>query len=465
MRDHPIRVLVIGDDAGVGRALERTAAGAAPAFHVDRVAAGADASRRLAEGAYDMCVHVDAGDAPTAASIGVDEMAERVGTPVLHVPVARFLDEIRALEESRAHYKALYEDSPDMSAVIHARSRTVIECNRRLARSLGLEPSGVVGRHVAALHEPGCGPAIDDLFVRLESADEVRDAELRLRFADGEPVDVSVDIVRVSPGDGTRLRATWRDISRRKAAERQLVSFAHELERSNRELEQFAYVASHDLREPLRMVASYLQLLERRYASELDADAREFIGFAVDGAHRMQRLIADLLAYSRAGNRELSPVRVDARGVVEEVLRDLGRTVDETGATVEIGELPVVTADATHLRQLFQNLITNALKFRSREAPRVRIEAAPAGSEWRFTITDNGVGVPPEERERVFRVFQRLHGQEKYPGTGIGLAICKRIVERHGGRIEVEPAPGGGSTFSFTFPRIEEATDDLSRAA
>ncbi|MGH8606848.1 MAG: sensor histidine kinase [Gammaproteobacteria bacterium] len=227
-------------------------------------------------------------------------------------------------------------------------------------------------------------------------------------------------------------------------------SYRRTVDRSNAELEQFAYVASHDLQEPLRMVASYLQLLERRYQGRLDADAHEFIGYAVDGAKRMQVLINDLLAYSRVTTRRQPLVPVDCEAVLKATLADLGRAIAETGATVTHGPLPKVSGDPIQLGQLFQNLIGNALKFRGKEPPEVRIEAAEHPSEWVFSVRDNGIGIEPQYAERVFVIFERLHGPGRYPGTGIGLAICKKIVARHGGRIWVESQPGQGATFYFT---------------
>ena len=226
-----------------------------------------------------------------------------------------------------------------------------------------------------------------------------------------------------------------------------------ELKRSNEELELFAYVASHDLQEPLRMVASYTQLLARRYADKLDDDAREFIQFAVDGATRMQALIDALLEYSRVGTTKREAAAVDLREVVSNVLSDLRLSVSETGATVTVGDLPVVDGDRAQLTQLFQNLIANAVKFRGTERPVIDITCSAQIQEWVIQVADQGIGIEPRYQQRIFQIFQRLHTREEYPGTGIGLAVCRRIVERHGGKIWVESEPGQGSTFYFTLPK------------
>ncbi len=222
------------------------------------------------------------------------------------------------------------------------------------------------------------------------------------------------------------------------------------LVRSNTELEQLAYVASHDMQEPLRMIASYLQLVAQRYPDKLDSDGREFIGFAVDGAKRMQALINDLLVYSRVGTKVRPFAPVECSTVVDTALHHLCVAIDESGARIECGALPCVSGDASQLVQLFQNLMANAIKFRSTVAPVIQVSCQPLGDDWCFSVTDNGIGIEPEYFERIFVLFQRLHGRTQYPGTGIGLALCKKIVERHGGRIWVERAPTQGSVFRFT---------------
>ena len=243
------------------------------------------------------------------------------------------------------------------------------------------------------------------------------------------------------------------EIAVRQKAEAVVEQRSQELARSNAELEQMAYVASHDLQEPLRMVTSYLQLLEQRYGGRLDADAHEFIAFAVDGAKRMQALIDDLLTYSRLGTKVKPLQPTDCGAVMETVRRLLRMAIDESGAQLQYAALPMVMGDAAQLTQLFQNLIANAIKFQAGQPPQIAVRAEPEGEFWRFEVQDNGIGIAPEYFDRIFVMFQRLHSRSTYPGTGIGLAICKKIVERHGGRIWVESAPGQGTVFKFTLSK------------
>jgi PAS domain S-box-containing protein len=242
------------------------------------------------------------------------------------------------------------------------------------------------------------------------------------------------------------------EVEERRRAQAALIRQTRNLTRSNAELEQFAYVASHDLQEPLRMVTSYLQLLERRYRRQLDVDADTFIGFAVDGALRMKQLIHDLLMYSRVGTHGKSLASTNCEQVVQRVLSSLQLAITESGAQVTHDPLPTLMADEVQLGQLFQNLIGNAMKFRGTTRPQVHIAVQRQEGDWQFAVRDNGIGVDPAYAERIFVIFQRLHGRSEYPGTGIGLAICKKIVERHGGRLWVESQLGQGATFYFTLP-------------
>jgi light-regulated signal transduction histidine kinase (bacteriophytochrome) len=225
------------------------------------------------------------------------------------------------------------------------------------------------------------------------------------------------------------------------------------LEQSNRELESFAYVASHDLQEPLRMVRSYLQLLERRYKDKLDQEANEFIAYAVDGATRMHTLINALLLYSRVGTQGKPFEPTDCAQVLQTVLTNLQVAIEESGVQVTYEALPTIRADAVQLAQLLQNLISNAIKFRRDRSAKVHIGVEQIDNEWVFSVRDNGIGIDPQQFDHIFMIFKRLHTREEYPGTGIGLAICKKIVERHSGRIWVESEPGQGATFYFTIPQ------------
>lgn len=255
----------------------------------------------------------------------------------------------------------------------------------------------------------------------------------------------------------------FKDITQRKTAQEALASQTRELARSNAELEQFAYVASHDLQEPLRMVSNYTQLLARRYKDKLDSDAHEFIAFAVDGAIRMQGLINDLLMYSRVGTKGKKFKQTDSSNALGQAIINVRGAIEESRAIVTNDDLPVIIADSGQLVQLFQNLIGNAIKFHGKESPRVHVSAQRQEDCWLFSVRDNGIGIEPQYAERIFIIFQRLHGQSEYPGTGIGLSICKKIVDRHGGRIWVESKAGEGANFFFTIPFHEELNKNENR--
>jgi light-regulated signal transduction histidine kinase (bacteriophytochrome) len=244
-----------------------------------------------------------------------------------------------------------------------------------------------------------------------------------------------------------------REVAERRQAEIALMQKTVELGRSNAELEQFAYVASHDLQEPLRMVSSYVQLFEKRYRGQVDEQADKYIHYAVEGARRMQLLIGGLLEYSRMGRQDLEPKEVSAEIPLEQALSNLRSAIEEAGVEVHHDPMPTVLADPAQLSQVFQNLIGNAIKFRRRDVPaKIRVTVDTSVSPCVFSVSDNGIGIAPEYRDRVFVIFQRLHTRAEYPGTGIGLSICKKVLERHGGRIWVESTLAEGATFHFTLP-------------
>jgi len=257
-----------------------------------------------------------------------------------------------------------------------------------------------------------------------------------------------------------RTRAEEELRSHRDHLEERVAERTQELARSNQELEQFAHIASHDLQEPLRMVSSYTQLLERRYKNKLDSDANEFIGYAVDGAKRMQTQINDLLAYSRVMTEGNLFEATNCSDIFEKAVTNLAAVIEESGAIVTLDPLPTLPADASQLVSVFQNLIGNSIKYQGEQPPRIRVSAVESGDEWLFSFKDNGIGIESEFIERIFQIFQRLHSQTKYAGTGMGLAICKKVVERHGGRIWVESEPQMGSTFYFTLPTKNQQEKD-----
>lgn len=280
------------------------------------------------------------------------------------------------------------------------------------------------------------------------------EVEILIHRKDGSkfPAEATLSVVRSDADMITHHVLEFSDITDFLHAREELIRRTKELSRSNKELEQFAYVASHDLQEPLRMVASYTQLIAQRYRGKLDADADEFIHYAVDGATRMQAIINDLLALSRVSTRNTPFSKTDTKLALDKALANLRLVIGETGATIVCDSLPTLNADGSQFTQLFQNLIGNAIKFRGSNPPRIEIGAEPRGGEWVFHVRDNGIGIAPEYFERIFLMFQRLHTQKEYPGTGIGLTICKKIVERHGGQMWIESEPGIGTTFYFTIP-------------
>jgi light-regulated signal transduction histidine kinase (bacteriophytochrome) len=314
------------------------------------------------------------------------------------------------------------------------------------------------GRPLSLLHSPRNNQDFADVWEEV-TLDGSWQGNVWHRHASGSDylARVSIASVRNDEGTTTHYVVEYSDATDAWESEQALRARTDELARSNRELEQFAYVASHDLQEPLRMVASYTQLLARRYKDKLDDDANEFISFAVDGATRMQVLINDLLKLSRVGTRGKAFAAIEADKLVDAAIANLDIAIREANAQVVREPLPKVFGDDTQLIQLFQNLIGNAIKFKKPDAvPTIRVGAVRIGRAWQFSVSDNGIGIGPEYFERIFVIFQRLHAKSEYPGTGIGLALCKKIVERHGGRIWVESQPGEGTTFHFTVPDREE---------
>jgi len=327
--------------------------------------------------------------------------------------------------------------------------------NHAFERLTGLRAADVLGRNLDVLF-PEDSREKSMAFIRQTATGERWETvEIPIRHVSANVRTVLWNSATLFGVDGTTPVATiaqGQDITERKQAEETLKRTADELSRSNKDLEQFAYVASHDLQEPLRMVSGFMQLLEQKYRSHIDAQADQYIHYAVDGAKRMQTLIDDLLTYSRVGRRGGELVVTDPNAALVRAMAGLRAAIEESKAEISHGSLPMVRADGSQLAQLFQNLIGNAIKFHGDKPPAVRVNAKRDDGQWVFSVSDNGIGIAPEFRDQIFLIFQRLHTKDKYPGTGIGLAICKKIVERHGGRIWVESQPGRGSTFYFIIP-------------
>jgi PAS domain S-box-containing protein len=367
-----------------------------------------------------------------------------------------------ALSASEALYRQTFELATAGIAHIDLSGR-FMSVNRRLCEILGYTEKELIGRAVKEVSHPEDRDLADSQRMRVRSGERASVRfEKRYIKKSGQIVwvDLAVALGRDADGHPRYEIALFDDITARKAAEAALREAHEELKRSNAELEQFAYVASHDLQEPLRMVSSYTQLLMRRYGDKLDGDAKDFTAFIVDGATRMKQLIEDLLAYSRVGTRDKNFKPVEAESSLKRALTNLRAAIQDSGATVTQDKLPTIPCDEVQLAQLFQNLIGNALKFRKPDAaPAVHVGAADRGAEWEFTVRDNGIGIEPQYFERIFMVFQRLHDKGEYPGTGIGLAIVKKVVERHGGRIWVQSQPGAGTTFHFSMPKERKAAN------
>jgi PAS domain S-box-containing protein len=379
-------------------------------------------------------------------------MRDEQGNPVTMAGTGQDVTERRAAEEANHRLAAIVDQSED-AIVAKDPKGTITEWNRGAERLYQYSAEEAIGKSISiVIPQDRAG---EDWMVlwRIMDGHAIQRYETIRRRKDGSTVEVWLTISPIRDADGVVVGASSiaRDIAQLKQAQRNL-------ERSNAELEEFAYVASHDLQEPLRTIGGFAQLLERRYKGQLDSEGDRFIDFIVTGVDRLQTLIDDLLSYSRAGWGEPQRVPVDSRGLVEGTLTSLDAVVREAGAEVELGELPTVSADAGLLVQVFQNLLSNALKFSNDRPPRVQVSAEHEDGGWTFAVADNGIGIDPADGERIFGMFTRLHGREEHGGTGIGLATSKRVIERLGGRIWCEPRPGGGTVFRFTVPESEESS-------
>src|SRR5258706_1346656 len=391
---------------------------------------------------------------------------DQAGQPSYEIAIFDDITERRraeaAVRESEERFRSLTQLSSDWYWEQDAQFGLTF-MSRRMGERTGLDASAYLGRK--RWDQPALNLTDADWashYAQLERHEPFRDFAVerpnptggtRWISVSGDPIFDQAGVFRGYRGVGSAITERKRAEAELRRAHDEVAHKAEELERSNAELEQFAYVASHDLQEPLRMVSSYTQLLTKRYGERFDGDAKEFMHYIVDGAARMKQLIEDLLAYSRVGTKgkEFKPVSVEAP--LRKAITNLRAAIEESSAAVTWDPLPAVDADEVQLAQLFQNLIGNALKFRGPGVPRIHVGAADQDGDWHLTVADNGIGIEPQYFERIFMLFQRLHTMGDYPGTGIGLAICKKVVERHGGRIWVSSTPGEGSQVHFTLPK------------
>jgi PAS domain S-box-containing protein len=366
--------------------------------------------------------------------------------------------EILARQRADRRFRQLVEAAPSGLAMIDREGRIVLT-NAQIEALFGYAPGELMGQRIEVLvphrfrqrHAQQVGSFFADPQTRALGAGR----ELFGLRKDGSEFPVEIGIRPMETDEGLFVLAAVVDISERKRAERELAGYALELQRSNSELQQFAYVASHDLKEPLRMVSSYTTLLDEEYGAQLDDNARKYLRYAVDGATRMAAMIDDLLDFSRVGRGDGPVCAVELNAVVNRVLADLAVAIDEAGAKIDVQDLPTVSGNPLRLGQLFQNLMGNAVKFRGARAPQVQVSCQRREKMWEFRVADNGIGIPAEFLDRVFQLFQRLHTHDEYPGNGIGLAVCKKIVEHHGGQIWARSQPGLGTTLFFTLPAVE----------
>jgi PAS domain S-box-containing protein len=358
------------------------------------------------------------------------------------------------LGQMESRYRGLLEAAPDAMVVVN-QSGGIVLLNVQAEKRFGYTRDELLGQLVTNIIPNGFAERViaDGTRSAAEALAQQIDTGIELvgRRKDHSEFPIEIMLSPLENADGILVTAAIRDITVRKAADVHLMQKIDELSRSNEELGQFAYIASHDLQEPLRMVASFTQLLSRRYKGKLDSDADDYIAFAVDGASRMQRLIQDLLTFSRVGTTGRNFVATSSEQALKQALRNLGPAIAECDAQVTHDALPDVVADASQLTQVFQNLVGNGIKYQTGGTPTVHISAHRNGrSKWLFEVKDNGLGIDPQYFERIFGMFQRLHKRDEFAGTGIGLAICKKIVERHGGTISVTSQLGQGSTFRFS---------------
>jgi PAS domain S-box-containing protein len=360
------------------------------------------------------------------------------------------------LEESRAKYSDLYDFAP-VGYFTFNKDGLTLEANLTAAKELGVERAFIINKPFRAYIVAEDREIFDQHLRDVLTSEDRKTCELRLKRKNRIEFYAHLESIAVSDSRGAYVcRTSCIEITSRKKVEKEMKHLSDELKRSNEDLTRFASAAAHDLQEPLRGIEGFIKLLEKRYKGKLDEKADEFIDYLVDDVMRMQQLIKDLLEYSRVSAKGKVFITVNCSVVIEQALSNLRSAIDESGAVVTYDLLPTVMGDDAQLIRLFQNLIGNAIKFRSIEPLKIHLSAKREGNEWIFSVRDTGIGIDPKHAERIFIIFQRLCTRQEYPGTGIGLAICKRIVERHGGRIWVESNLGKGATFYFTIPESQK---------
>ncbi len=383
-----------------------------------------------------------------------DETLEAIRTGRIDAVVVSGPDkaEVYTLSGADKAYRILFETMNEGASIVGT-DGTIFFCNTRLAAMLRVPLETIIGASVKAFVAPDDNALIETILTR--GVNEPQKVEVRLRGQAGHNVPALISTSPFSFEESTSICMIITDLTDRKQAEEALQQTLDELTRSNRDLEEFAHIASHDLQEPLRNVSTCLQILEKDYKDKLGPDADQLIKYAVDAIPRMKALIYNLLAYARVTGIGTPSASVNCEQIFEKTLLTLGPAIDESSAVVTHDPLPAVYADATQLLQVFQNLTSNAIKFRGDQPPKVHISAEKSDSEWVFSVSDNGIGMESHHLEKIFKIFYRLHGSTQFEGSGVGLAIVKKIIDTHKGRIWVESEPGKGSTFYFTIPTKE----------
>ena len=419
-------------------------------------------SEKIGRGELDTVIEIKSKDEIGQLAESFNKMTEDLKSitasrDMLNKEIAERKRAEKELRESEARYEDLYDNAPDMFVSVDAKTSIILRCNQTLSKELGYSKDEIIGHPIFSMYHPDSIEDAKKVFKSFTETGKVHNAELQMKRKDGSKINVILNVSAVRDEQGNILysRSVWRDITERKEAEEKLEQTVKELARSNSDLEQFAYIASHDLKSPLFAISSFAKLLEKNYKDKLDRKAHEYIDFIVNSIDRMENLISDLLTYSRIGTSNSKLISVDVNKIFVRAIANLTVEIEKNGAKVTHDSLPTVIGNDIQLEQLLQNLIGNAIKFHSQEPPRVHISVEQKGENWVFSVKDNGIGIASEDRDRIFNMFQCLHRGE-YKGTGIGLAVCKKIVELYGGNIWVESQPGKGSIFYFTMPLTRE---------